>query len=317
MKKNIISIQLIKLFPDTVYRLPIFLILIISIAININADNPVYEVEGTYTYYASSSDSRDKARRIALDEARNEALKSKFGTIVQHNTMQTSTIKESRESTHFLALSSTESKGEWLADVGEPSFTFDIDPKDGTLIVTCKVTGRARAITNEASNFNATVLRNGTDMRNADTSFKSGDQMYLDFSAPSRGYVTVFLADESGQVFQMLPYPGSHIEEVKVNRNVQYKFFDPASGEDFGQVQEMLLQAPDGEEFNQIYVLFSPNVYSLPAMHLNPDNIPPSMNQEEFSNWLLKVRRADPKLGVSKINITIAGDTRATQTLRH
>ncbi len=281
------------------------------------ADNPIENVEGHYTYYASPHDSRDQARRIALEGARNDALKSKFGTIVQQSVMQSSNVRDNRESTHFLALSSTESKGEWIADNGEPEFTFGIDPKEGTLIVSCTIRGRARLISNEASNFTTSTLRNGVDKRNADTSFKSGDQLYMNFMAPTRGYVTIFLADESGSVFQMLPYPGSHVEQIKVNRNQEYCFFDPKSTDEFGQVQEMELQAPDGEEFNQIYVLFSPNPYALPAMQFNGDRVPPSMSQEDFSKWLLKVRRADSKLGVEKINIIIAGDTRETQTIRH
>lgn len=279
------------------------------------ADNPTVDVKGTYTYYPKNSESRVVAERKALEGARSEALKQKFGTIVQQNTMQSSSVKDGREDIHFLELSTTESMGEWISDIGKPEFNWDFDA-DKNFFVECRVKGKARAITNEASEFNATVLRNGTDLRHADNFFKSGDQMYLDFTAPSKGYVTVFLADESGQVFQMLPYPGSHIDEVKVERNKEYKFFDPASEGEFGQVQEMILEALDGEEFNQVYVLFSPNIYSMPPMHMNPGNVPPSMSQEEFSKWLLKVRRADSRMGVSKINLTISPDGRRTESVR-
>lgn len=288
-----------------------------AVAASGHAAEPVVEVTGSYTYYASPSDSRDAARRIALDGARAEALKNKFGTIVQQNVMQTDRIRNEREQTHFLALTSTESKGEWIADVADPEFDFDFDRKEGTLIVTCHVKGKARAISNEASIFNASVLRNGTTPRHADTSFRSGDQMYLSFLSPTSGYVTVFLADESGQVYQMLPYPYSHVEEVSVKRNTPYTFFAEDDGGDFGQVREMLLTAPDGEEFNQIYVLFSPNTYSLPPVSLNAGDIPPSMSQEDFSRWLLKVRRADSRMGVEKINIAISPDSGKTETINH
>lgn len=281
----------------------------------IYADNAPVDVMGTYTYYAKDSESLAVAKQKALEGARAEALKQRFGTIVQQNTMQSSSVRDGREDIHFLELSSTESMGEWISDNGTPDQKCDFD-SDGKLYVVCTVKGKARAITNEASEFKATVLRNGTDLRHADNFFKSGDQMYLDFTAPSKGYVTVFLADESGQVFQMLPYPRSHIDEVKVERNKEYKFFDPASGGEFGEVQEMLLTAEDGEEFNQIYVLFSPNIFSMPAMHMNPGDVPPSMSQEEFSKWLLKVRRADSRMGVSKINVTISSDGRQTESVR-
>lgn len=267
--------------------------------------NPVVKVEGEYTYYASPKDSRDDARRIALLEARNAALVKQFGTIVQSTQLSTVTAEEGRESEKFLELSSIESKGEWLGDEGEPQFTFSLDPKEGTFIVGCKVKGSARAISNEATDFTATVTRNSPQSRHADTRFKDGDQMYLRMLSPVNGYAAVFLADESGHVFQLLPYPGSHIDEVKIAKNREYTFFDPAAGNDFGQVQEMLMTAPDGTEYNQMYVVLSPVSFSMPAMVWNGDRLPPSASQEDFAKWLVKSRKADPKMGVQQVNLVI------------
>lgn len=267
--------------------------------------NPVVKVEGEYTYRATSRDSRDDARRIALLEARNAALANEFGTIVQSNQFSTLNSDDGRESEKFLALSSAESKGEWIADDGEPEFTFSLDPKEGTLIVDCRVRGLARAISNEATDFTATVTRNDASSRKADTSFTDGDQLYLRVISPVSGYAAVFLADESGNVFQMLPYPGSHIDEVKIAKNREYRFFDPSAGTDFGQVQEMLMTAPDGVEYNQMYVVVSPSPFSLPATAWNGDRVPPSASQEDFARWLVKSRKADPKMGVQQVNIMI------------
>ena len=281
------------------------LILLITVPMSVAGANPVVDVEGSYTYYATPKDSRDDARRIALQEARNAALAREFGTIVQSTQMSTVKADGIKESNKFLALSSTESKGEWSADTGEPEFKFDLDPKEGTLVVTCKVKGSARAISNEATDFSAIVSRNGSRSRNSETSFNSGYQMYLTINAPVNGYAFVFLADESGNVFQMLPYPGSHIDEIKIRKNEVYRFFDADVDNGFGQVQEMLMSAPDGLEYNQLYVLFSPNVFSLPATTWNGNRVPPSTTQEDFARWLVKSRKADPRLGVQQINLTI------------
>lgn len=267
--------------------------------------NPVESVEGQYTYYASTRDSRDDAKRIALLGARNAALANKFGTIVQTTELSTINNDGTRENEKFLALSSAESKGEWLADDGEPEFSFSLDPNDGTLIVSCRVKGSARAISNESVDFSATVLRNDPASRHSDTTFHDGDQMYLKVLSPVNGYVAVFLADESGNVFQMLPYPGSHIDEVKINRNREYSFFDPSAGTDYGQVQEMIMTAPEGTEYNQMYVLLSPERFSLPAMSWNGDRVPPSLSQENFARWLVKSRKADTRMGVQQINLVI------------
>ncbi len=270
-----------------------------------SADNPVVNVEGSYTYYATPKDSRDDARRIALQEARNDALAREFGTIVQSTQLSTTKAEGNRESNKFLALSSTESKGEWIADSGEPEFKFDLDPKEGTLVVTCKVRGSAMAISNEATDFSAVVSRNGSKSKNSETLFNSGDQLFLTLNAPVNGYAVVFLADESGNVFQMLPYPGSHVDEIKIRKNEVYRLFDSSVDDGFGQVQEMLMTAPDGLEYNQLYVLFSPNVFSLPATTWNGNRVPPSTSQESFARWLVKSRKADPRLGVQQINLTI------------
>ena len=291
------------------YKYPRFLslaiIMTLVLTLNMYGANPIVNVEGEYTYYASSRDSRDDARRIALLEARNNALAKEFGTIVQSTQISTMNSYEGNESEKFLALSSIESKGEWIADDGEPKFTFSINPDEGTLIVNCKVKGSARSISNEATDFNAFVTRNDPNSSRNDTNFNDGDQMYLHVASPVSAYIAVFLADESGKVFQMLPYPGSHIDEIKISKNKDYCFFNPSEGNEFGQVQEMLLTAPEGVEYNQMYVVLSPMTFSLPAMTGNADRIPPSTSQEDFARWMVKSRKADPKMGVQQINLTI------------
>lgn len=280
-------------------------VVFLGLAAGAAAANPVVKVEGEYTYYASPRDSRDDARRIALLEARNAALAREFGTIVQSTQMSTLKSDEGRENEKFLALSSIESKGEWIADEGEPQFTFSLDPNEGTFIVGCKVKGSARAISNEATDFLATVTRNDPRGRQADTGFNDGDQLYLRLVSPVSGYAAVFLADESGHVFQMLPYPGSHIDEVKIAKNKEYSFFNPDAGNEFGQVQEMIMTAPEGLEYNQMYVVVSPAAFSLPAMAWNGDRVPPSATQDDFARWLVKSRKADPKMGVQQVNLVI------------
>ncbi|MDE7343971.1 MAG: hypothetical protein K2N19_08155 [Muribaculaceae bacterium] len=120
--------------------------------------------------------------------------------------MQTESIRGDSETSHFLSLSSSEVKGEWLGDIGEPEYDISLD-QDANLIVHCKVKGRAKALNNRAAEFEALVLRNGTDRRQADTNFRHGDRMYLYFSAPVNGYLSVFLADEQDNVLPSSPIP--------------------------------------------------------------------------------------------------------------
>ena len=81
-------------------------------------------VNGEYTFYGDGSHSRDECKRLALEGARIEALKSAFGTIVSQDIVQHDMVNDGGESTYFSAMSATEVKGEWIADDGEQQFTY-------------------------------------------------------------------------------------------------------------------------------------------------------------------------------------------------
>lgn len=272
---------------------------------SLRAANPVVEVKGEYTYYASPKDSRDDARRMALQGARNKALADRFGTIVQSTEISTVHADGGSESNKFLALSSTEAKGEWIADIGEPEYAFELDPREGTLIVRCKVKGSARAISNEATDFSIVLNRNASNAKHSETDFVNNDSFFLNLVTPVNGYAAAYLADESGNVYQLLPYPDSHVDEIKIKKNETYRLFDETKDYGFGQVQSYMATAEDGVEYNQLYVLFSPSLFSLPAVKRNGKYVPPSISQEEFAKWLIKTRKADPRLGVQQINLVI------------
>lgn len=261
-------------------------------------------VTGEATYYDNGHHSKVECMRLAAEQARIDALAREFGTIVTQDIVQTDRIRTGRETNDLLAVSMTEVKGEWLGDSAEPKYEFSYD-KDQNMVVKCTVRGTARAITNEAIAFETSALRNGIHSANADTRFRDGDDMYLYFLGSSDGYLTVWLEDESRTVYNLLPYPRDPKSEVKVKRYQEYTFFNAALGKGmFGPEEELVLTAPDEVEYNRLYVVFSPNPYSRPAM--NADGGLPSMPSDEFSKWLMRARRNDPKMGVKSINIEIS-----------
>lgn len=288
MKNRIINVLLLLTFVSMVFAAP-----------------PVKSVSGEYTYYDDGSHSRNECRRIAAEQARIAALAKEFGTVVSQDILQSDRIKGDKETNNFLSLSSTEVKGEWLGDEGEPEYEISLD-KDENLVVKCKVKGKARAITNESVPFDALVLRNGNNKRNSDNRFRDGDDMYLYFSASSDGYVAVFLQGEDGMVYGLLPYPQAS-GMAKVKKNYEYIFFDPTkAGDEFGPVESLYLTAPDEVEYNKVCVVFSPQPYQLPMMsHVDGSPIP-SVSYADFTKWLSKSRRNDPKMGVKSMNIEIA-----------
>ena len=264
------------------------------------------KVSGSYTYYGDKNDSPAMSKQKALEGARLDALSKEFGTIVTQDVLQSERIDSKGEASNYFSLSSTEVKGEWIADEGEPSFVVSLG-NDDCLIVSCRVKGSAKSISNDAIDFEAIALRNGNTKGNSSTEYHQGDDLFLSFCAPVDGYLSVFLMGNDGTVNKMLPYQQDSRQEVKVKKDYDYVFFDPskASG-DFGEIDGFEI-ATDGEiEFNKLYVVFSPNSFSAPVLHPAKDDLHlPYLSEEEFSKWLVKNRRNDPKMGVKQINLKL------------
>jgi len=279
------------------------LLTIFLTASTVSAD--VVTVKGTATYYGDKTTSRSLCEARALDAAKIDALSKKFGTVVRQELTQSESVRNGTEQSHFLSLSATDVKGEWLGTLEEPEYKVSLD-NDGNYIVECRVKGKAREISNRAPDFEALALRNTPHKRHASSDFKDGDYIYLYFTAASDGYVAVFLLSEDMKVMKLLPYPLDTKDEVLVRRNYEYVFFDENRAGDFQNVQQGLtLSAPDGEEFNKMYVLFSPNKFTMPLMKQPDASMPPMMDFTDFSQWLIKTRAADPEMGVSQSTIRI------------
>lgn len=171
--------------------------------------------------------------------------------------------------------------------------------------MTCIVKGKAKAIDNESAQFESSVLRNGTDERNADINFKNGDSMFLDFKGSEDGFLAVFLEDEKKNVFQLLPYTTDSKSRIPVEKGTRYVFFSPSHGLKGEVVDELVLTAPYNVEYNRVYVLFSPKQFSSPVMNRTPGELP-KMKAEDFSKWLVQARKNDSAMGVKAMNLIIA-----------
>ncbi len=288
---------------DPLYLLLIGVCMIAGIFSSDAAD--IVSVKGESTYYDDGTKSKVECMRLAAEQARIDALAKKFGTIVSQDILQTDRISGNKEHNDFLALSSTEVKGEWIADDGEPEYEFSRDAQEN-LVVFCRVKGKAREISNDSSPFEALVLRNGTDRRNADNLFRDGDDMFLYFRSATDGFLAVFLEDESGKVYLLLPYPMDSRTRVPVVKDNDYLFFSRGSDTsgDNSLVEEIMLTAPYNVEYNRLFVMYSPESFSRPVME--KDGGLPHMSSADFSKWLVKTRRNDPRMGVKAMNLQIA-----------
>lgn len=265
----------------------------------------VRTVSGDFTFYGDGNQTRNECKRLALEGARLQALAKEFGTTLSQVFISDETIKSGEERNYYSSLSETEVKGEWLEDIGEPNYEVTLDTDDN-FVVRCRVKGKAREISNEAPDFTALVLRNGTSTKNADTRFRSGDDMRLYFKAPVDGYLIVYLADDQRNVSTLLPYSTSEDGSVKVKHGKEYIFFDSTLGDPkMGAVEEMQLCTDEEVERDSFYILFSPKPFTKANDSYAGKNLPRSLSFNDFHRWLSKNRKADPSLGLQKIDIII------------
>ena len=264
----------------------------------------VQKVCGEYTYYAETSQSLNDAKRAALENAKIQALAHEFGTVISQSNAQKDTYANGEENSYFFSLSASEVKGEWLEDVGEP--TYDVSFMQDMLVVKCKVCGKARELSNEAVDFTATILRNGTEAKFADTDFRSGDDMFLLFRSPADGYVAAYLIDETPTAYCLLPYMSNVAGQQSVKHDKEYIFFSPANApKNTGTIDEYTLTCSSDIERNQIYVIFSPKPFTKALDSQVSDGLPRQLNYEDFSKWLGTCRKRDTKMGVKVMHIEI------------
>lgn len=265
----------------------------------------VKTVKGESTFFGESSHSLVDCKRFALEQARIAALAKEFGTTISQDIYQRDIQSGTSESNYFSMLNLTEVNGEWLSDEGEPEYTIDHDANHN-LIVKCVVKGKARRLTNEAAQFEASVLRNGNERRFADTRFRDGDDMKLFFRSPVSGYLTVYLVDDSRNVFSILPYTNGTDGIIHVARDKDYVFFDQEKGEpQYGEPDELSMTLDGDVERNQVYVIFSPDNFNRAIDHDNGVGVPRSLSYDDFTRWLASSRKRDPKMGMKVMHLEI------------
>ena len=263
-------------------------------------------VTATYTYYAPEHVSIEEARRVALQRAQLQAIADAFGTIVTQTNATTVKNENGKSDVSLLSLGASEVKGEWLRTDGEPE--YEIAYEDGMLAVTVRVKGVIREIVNAAVDFQARVLCNGTEDRFEQERFRNGDDLYLSFQSPVDGYLTVYLLDAEGTAYCLLPYRGDTGGRVAVKGNRRYVFFsvDDVLAEERGMVDEYVMTCGNREELNQIYVIFSPQLFTKAVDYAGEGVQPRELPYEEFQQWLFNCRKQDREMRVEVKHIVIS-----------
>lgn len=262
-------------------------------------------VEGEYTYHAPDNVSIEQAKRTALDRAMIQALADEFGTIVSQSNATRVENQNGQTSIDFLSVGGSEVKGEWIETIGEP--TYNIRYEGDMLVVSVKVKGKAREIVSAGIDFQAKVLRNGTDDKFESDQFRSGDELYLSFTSPVSGYIAVYLVDADNQAYCLLPYRRQTDGIYSIKANQRYLFFNikEAPQTERSYVDEYVMTCNRSSEQNQIYVIFSPNQFVKATDNQSNDALPRELKFEDFQKWLTKCRKHDKEMNLRMIPITI------------
>jgi len=265
----------------------------------------VKTVEAEYTYHAPENVTLETARRTALERAKIQAIADEFGTIVQQtNTTRVENGKD-RSLVDFLSIGDSEVRGEWIETISEPQ--YDIRYEQSMLVVTCRVRGKAREIVAAQIDLQVHVLRNGTEERFEDDAFRSGDDLYLSFRSPLSGYLAIYLMDADGQAFCLLPYQKQTMGIYPIEANRRYVFFHVKSApvEERNVVDEYTMSCERSSEYNQVYVIFSPNQFIKAADDKTSEGLPRHLGYGDFQRWLVRNRKHDQQMNVRMVPIYI------------
>lgn len=265
----------------------------------------VKSVSGEYVYSAPENVSLEEAKRTALNRAQIQALAEEFGTVVSQHNATVMSNQNGQTNTGFTSLSDSDVKGEWLETVGTPK--YEISYSQGMLVVKCTVRGKAREIISSKIGFMSKVLKNGLEDKYESDAFRNGDDLFMAFQSPVKGFLAVYLVDDSQNAYCLLPYRSSKDGIVSVAANEKYILFSEKKAAPLAtanEVDEYTMTCEKASETNYIYVVFSPHSF-VKALDNAVDGLPRELSFAGFQKWLAKNRASDKDMQVEVKSITV------------
>lgn len=291
-------------------RYHLMLVLSLLLALPSSAQK-VITAEGDYV--ATDDDSPRQAREKARERAIFNGLQKEYGiymsqegTTIIENSNGKSNVDVRQETNSLIKGDGVEIKKEEFSEKHE----------GGMHVYHAKVTFKARERTNATVDFSAKILKKGTDDSFEATEFRNGDDMYLSFSTPKKGYLAVYLVEDD-YAYCLLPYRNQTDGICQVDANKRYVFFsakDEPGGNGSIVDEYTLVSDKDGVK-NTIWILFSPNEFSKANdaesnRHIDTDiagieGLPRELSNERFLKWKSGLQASDKKMSVKSITITI------------
>ncbi|MCU0462070.1 MAG: DUF4384 domain-containing protein [Bacteroidales bacterium] len=283
------------------------------------------KVTGTAQVEFPDNMTRQDVKNHAQELATIDALEKAFGRVViQGNSTYLSNVqtgKQTETKSVFNTIANTSVKGEVLnvinVEFTDLTGTRTIEGKKETYVeMKCDIEIEAREITTPPVNFMAYTL-NCTDERCKTTDFRIDDPLYMFFSSPSSGYISIFL-DEDGNTQCLYPYntmPAEFEGGVPVAADKKYILFSEKPEFNYFKgkkyITPYLLYTTSPRSINRLFIIFSKQPLNKPSLSdvqvvEGGYKLPRSLKSEDFQRWLNKYRSYEKaNVEVDYIDITI------------
>lgn len=253
-----------------------------------------------------------EARFQTILSAQVDAVARTFGTTVSEENLSFVREKDMASSSDFFSLHEGDVRGVWLETIGDTVWSEPKYRNDGSVVYEVKLRGKIMELKSAPIAIQTKLLFNGTDpIRNEirDYTFHDGDDMYLYFRTPVDGYLAVYIVDYDDNMTtqRILPYQGEPDGIHKVSADKEYILFSEAKA-DYNiksLVRRCVMRGRTNHDYNQFYVIFSPNSFVKATDQVIDENLPSVLTFKDFQKWLSKNRRKDLQMCVEKIFVDI------------
>jgi hypothetical protein len=297
--------------------------------------NPAYaqrsnqvKAHGEYQMLVEGSMSMDKAKSLAIERAKIDALRKEFGeVVVQGNStyLKNSSTGDLQSSTSaFNFLSETFVNGEWVSDIDPPTInqTTRKTKSGDELWIEVKVYGYVRALEPVVQNCRMQTL-SCPKITCQTTSFNHGQSFFMFFQSPVSGYLTVYLDNpEDQKTYKILPYSKMQGNiSIPIVADKPYIFFDRDLEKEMNlsftdELELSIESSSNPQELNKLFVIFSPNadlgkpiLSSSSQSSIQESNtkyiLPPHLPSPDFQRWLNTLRSKDRQIQLYTETITI------------
>jgi hypothetical protein len=294
----------------------------------------IVRVTGTAQEELPRDKSRLEIERKVREMASIDALEKAFGRIIiQGNSTYITNLQTGQKvetNTVFNTIANTSVRGE-VVEILDEKFTDitgsrEIDGiREQVTEIRCDIEIKAREITTPPVKFISSPL-GCLDEKCKTTSFKNNDKLYLFFTTPMSGYLTVYL-DDKVNTFCLYPYTGMPSEYeggVPVAADRKYFLFSDKPEFDYFPGKNIIpdvyqLEAFTAQDMNRLFIIFSKNPMNKPTLRDESEKLldkkdyeeeyrlPKSLPSEDFQRWLNSYRsagKADVQVQITDITIS-------------